>query len=98
MYDNNSRIIINAKKVAQIEINSKGYPGTFNMVNGDVGIDDHNPPEMSRAAKKITQWINVKTPERFQHPLLRELENTPGTTNCFSTIITIHSIISQKWR
>lgn len=98
MYDNNSRIIINANKVAHIEINSKGHPGKLKVVNGDVKVNHYNPTEMARAAEKIAHWISEKKPEQFQRPVPMELKDTPGTTICFSTTLTTHSIVFRKWR
>ncbi|KAM3183574.1 hypothetical protein ACTXT7_010084 [Hymenolepis weldensis] len=80
MYDNNSRILINVEKIAHVEINSEGNPGKFNMVNGEVRINDYNPPEMSEAAQQITQLINKKTTEQFQSPVPGELNDTPDSS------------------
>ncbi|VDL64668.1 unnamed protein product [Hymenolepis diminuta] len=48
------------------------------VVNGDVRVNDFNPPEMARSAEKIAHWINEKRPEQSQHLVPMKLKDNPG--------------------
>lgn len=78
MYNEESRILVDSRRLVTVEVNSKGYPGKFTVVNGNVQINKNNPREMMPAAKKITAWINEMVGEKFKHPKDREFKDTLG--------------------